>query len=300
MRENRRWTGENNFLGSVFQGTTPELPEKTLGTRGAGTWTRSISGVWGTGTPTSLGDLRTVPFYFSSFNFPHPAPPTFPSAACTRGWEKPRAGPTLRRGLTCALRRCRKEGRRAGARPGRPDGLRGSRGAARSGGRGDSGGRQPGHSPRGSGRPQPRHHALDARGSRSLAGGASGVRPQSGCRRRARVPAPPPPPAERARRRRPRSAAGRGAPGRDAGRKRPRPSRAALGAGRGSDRARARTWRAQLGLLIPGPRGAGAALLEQGSTHPTTEPLAPFSSPTVARSSFSPSPVGSCVGRKRS
>lgn len=231
LRENWWWTGENNFLGFVLQGTTPELPEKTQGARGTGPWTRSISRVSGTGTPTSLGYLRSVSIFF--FNFPHPAPPTLPSAACRPGWEKPRAGPTLRRGLTCALGRCRKEGRRAGARPGRPDGLRGSRGAAKSGARGDAAGgwRRPGHSSRGSGRPQPRRHALDARRSRSLAVGGSGVRAQPGCRSRARASPPRPLPLPR------RSARGAGARGRrPAG---PRRARTPAGSGPAP---RARPW----------------------------------------------------------
>lgn len=70
LGENCWWSGKNNFLGFAFRDTTPELPEKTLGARGAGPWGQGRSGisrVRGTGAPTPPGHLRTVSCLFLAY-----------------------------------------------------------------------------------------------------------------------------------------------------------------------------------------------------------------------------------------
>lgn len=282
----------NNLLGFVFQGATPEPPEKTLSARRAGPWTLSISRVSGTGTPTSLGFLRNVSI-FLSLTFRTPRPPLSPLLAAPPAGRSRAPAPPYERDSPARLAAAgRREGGQERGQGGPMDyaGARAPLGAGPGGTRRTAAETQsarlrpPAASP-----PRPRRSQEP-----QPPGGASGVRAQPACRRRAR--AAPPLPLPR------RSARGASARGRrptgarpDASRKRSRPSRANWGAGRGSGRARAHlagtagfagSWavgrwgcRAGAGLYVPDDRPFGALRVS-----------------TVARNSLSPSPV-SCMCR---
>lgn len=203
----------NNLLGFVFQGATPEPPEKTLSARRAGPWTLSISRVSGTGTPTSLGFLRNVSI-FLSLTFRTPRPPLSPLLAAPPAGRSRAPAPPYERDSPARLAAAgRREGGQERGQGGPMDyaGARAPLGAGPGGTRRTAAETQsarlrpPAASP-----PRPRRsQEPQPPGGRERRQGPAGL-PAS----RARGPAPPPPPEERARRKRPRSAADGGAPGR--------------------------------------------------------------------------------------